>query len=581
MTSAKGNTQSKTHFWWVNQGSTYEQAKAQGMIWAPQQNKAGRNFFHWTNVSKVAAGDVIFHYADGAVRALSVATTRGSKGKNPFRKDNWKEMGWKASVKSYELDVPVPMSRVGQRLRALELDKGPVNTSGGANQGYLFELSPEAASIIIANINVRSLPNDLANRLPKADASRTWPQGHFKELLERCFDDLSTSGLSIGRSIFARLLASLLSKRFLILTGLSGSGKTKLAQAFAHWITPPGTDAWCLVAVGADWTSNERIVGYPDQLNGTYVHTPALDLMLRAKDHPDTPHFLILDEMNLSHVERYFADLLAAMESPESPMSLHRHGEDMDGVPADLILPSNLFIIGTVNVDETTYLFSPKVLDRANVMEFRASTSDLSVYLDHAGAGIDLAALDGDGEAFGQAFVDAAREPHVDLDEADQQRLKAELMLLFETLAEHRAEFGFRVAREITRFVAFYKQISGESAGWFEEAMDAQIVQKILPKFNGSRAKLAGVLWALSVLCRESQRPDIGSTDEDQNVYANGDVLRRLKERLTKAARADTDSEDPAIALAKGPSRYPLSADKLARMWRVLDVNGFVSFTEA
>jgi len=168
-----------------------------------------------------------------------------------------------------------------------------------------------------------------------------------------------------------RLMASLLSKRFLILTGLAGSGKTKIAQAFARWITPDAgwiDDAdhskgknpnpfYALVPVGADWTGNENIIGYPNGLdNATYVTKPALELVRHTLEpaHAATPHFLILDEMNLSHVERYFADILSAIESGEEIPLYEGDERRVDGgaVPRRLRLPENLFIIGTVNVDD-------------------------------------------------------------------------------------------------------------------------------------------------------------------------------------------------------------------------------------
>ena len=101
-----------------------------------------------------------------------------------------------------------------------------------------------------------------------------------------------------------------------------------------------------------------------------------LDLILESSkiENSNKPYFLILDEMNLSHVERYFADFLSAMESNEL-ISLHKsddenYKDDVVIVPKSIELPNNLFVIGTVNIDETTYMFSPKVLDRANVIEF-------------------------------------------------------------------------------------------------------------------------------------------------------------------------------------------------------------------
>ena len=147
---------------------------------------------------------------------------------------------------------------------------------------------------------------------------------------------------------------------------------------------PPA--AYVVVSVGADWTSNENIIGYPDGLNSkSYVSRPALNLIRSATEpqNRDIPHFLILDEMNLSHVERYFADVLSVIESDE-PMHLYSgdpRTADGRSLPHDLKFPPNLFVIGTVNVDETTYAFSPKVLDRANVIEFRMTRDDVDAFL--------------------------------------------------------------------------------------------------------------------------------------------------------------------------------------------------------
>lgn len=222
-------------------------------------------------------------------------------------------------------------------------------------------------------------------------------------------------GIQIASGTSSRLLASFLTKRFVILTGLSGSGKTKLAHAFAAWIAE-SEEQYRIVAVGADWTTNENLLGYQDALRPDIYRKPtngALELMLRARNDGERPYFLILDEMNLSHVERYFSDMLSAIESGE-PIALHSATEDLPGgdgdtvlVPSRLELPNNLFIVGTVNVDETTYMFSPKVLDRANVIEFRATADQIGDFLDNPQR-IRMEALAGKGAGFGAAFVAAA-----------------------------------------------------------------------------------------------------------------------------------------------------------------------------
>jgi 5-methylcytosine-specific restriction protein B len=286
-----------------------------------------------------------------------------------------------------------------------------------------------------------------------------------------------------------------------------------------------------IVSIGADWTSNENLLGYPDALKPQSYRKPdngVLDLVLRAQADPGNPYFLILDEMNLSHVERYFADFLSAMESGE-PIHLHDDtGNDWDGVPAKLKVPDNLFVIGTVNVDETTYMFSPKVLDRANVIEFRVAPDDMRAFLANP-TKPNLDAIAGQGAQYAKAFVSAAREKNVNLEEKARARVEEVLMDFFPQLQEAGAEFGYRTAHEICRFIHFHKQLSDD--GWkFEDAMDAAILQKLLPKLHGSKKKL-------------------------------GPVLEKLD------------------GLSQG--RFPGALEKIGRMRRRLAEHGFTSFAEA
>jgi 5-methylcytosine-specific restriction protein B len=376
-----------------------------------------------------------------------------------------------------------------------------------------------------------------------------------------------------------RYTASLLAKRFLILTGLAGSGKTKIAQAFSQWLA--ASREFCqVVPVGADWTGSESILGYPDGLQAThYVAKPALDLILHAADHADVPHFLILDEMNLSHVERYFADVLSIIESDEG---LELYAGDMkkpetwrktsaaNVVPPKLKeLPQNLFIIGTVNVDETTYMFSPKVLDRANVIEFRMDAGELEGFLGNP-AKPDLAKLDGKGATFGKAFVDAAKNPVAVPDDV-KTAYDAEMLLLFKTLQAHGAEFGYRTAYETARFVHFYKLLGNYPDGdatWFPGAFDCVVFQKLLPKLHGSRAKLGPVLKKLWFLCVTPHQVDaVAKEDRDKLIAA---MLKGAEESKAEPLKDIPDG-----------APYPLSAEKIGRMWRLMMDNGFASFAEA
>ncbi len=431
--------------------------------------------------------------------------------------------------------------------------------------------------------------------------------------------DLAPTGLRFSSPQLLRFIASLLSKRFLILTGLAGSGKTKLAQAVAHWLTPdPGpldprdpskgknlNPFFALVPVGPDWTGNENILGYPDGLrpptitaggannDGVYLTKPALDLITHALSHKDVPHLLILDEMNLSHVERYFADMLSMIES-HMGITLYCDDKEPDGSPKKtrgldpvLTLPVNLFIIGTVNVDETTYMFSPKVLDRANVIEFRVTPDEMHAFL-KAPTAPNLDMLDAKGLPFAPQFVTAVEQEPTALTANEGTRYTAEMNLFFAILREHGAEFGYRVAHESARFLHFYKLLSqakcwqdeqagapevtegwvdGDSKGrdWLDHALDAVVIQKFLPKLHGSKAKLGPLLRKIYGACL----PPHADAARDCNPIAAS----------LNDPKAAAQLKEPSRDVPKD-ARYPVTAEKVARMWRQLNENGFTSFPE-
>lgn len=387
--------------------------------------------------------------------------------------------------------------------------------------------------------------------------------------------------MTLDANCSLRLLASLLSKRLIILTGLAGSGKTKLSQALAEWLTPQRATATersphvALVPVGADWTGNENLVGYPNGLDSlSYNSTKALELILHANDHPGAPHFLILDEMNLSHVERYFADILSAMES-EAAIPLHQDEQRTANgreVPKEVVLPPNLFIIGTVNVDETTYMFSPKVLDRANVIEFRMESEEIEAFLE-APKAVKLTELNGKGASFGASFVAAAGDKSRTVPEAVKGKFKEEMLLFFKLLQAHQAEFGYRTSYEAGRFIHFYQELGGyadKDVTWFEAAMDAVIVQKLLPKLHGSRTKLEGLLWALGYAC-----------GADRGEMTAAEFLAVCQEAGSAQHESKHSPDTVQKALKGAAARYPLSFDKILRMYHKLVRDQFVTFAEA
>lgn len=332
---------------------------------------------------------------------------------------------------------------------------------------------------------------------------------------------------------------------------MSGSGKTKLAQAFTQWIAVSETAR--IVPVGADWANNEKLLGYPNGLDpNNYVlpDTGVLKLMIDANDNPTVPFFLILDEMNLSHVERYFADFLSAMESNGSIKlydGKNRTADDGTPVPPTIPFPKNLFVIGTMNVDETTHMFSPKVLDRAQVIEFRVTAEQMADYLDKP-MKLDMTQVDGKGLQFAQAFLDLHNTP-AELEGNDKKTVADALKQFFPTLAELGSEFAFRTASEAKLFCAFARKANLS----VEESVDAAIMQKLLPKLHGSRRRLALPLEAFWEFCRM-----------DGKTESLGDICK--KDATVKVADV---------------AKYKVSAEKIKRLYKAAETNGFASYAEA
>jgi len=369
------------------------------------------------------------------------------------------------------------------------------------------------------------------------------------------------AGLIFSSQLIQRLVASLCAKPFVICSGLSGSGKTKLAQAFAQWISRDESQ-YVIVPVGADWTNREPILGYPNALNKEEYFSPengVLDLMVRAKENIENeeestkPYFLILDEMNLSHVERYFADFLSTMESGDS-ISLHKitldEGKTPYHVPQSIKLPKNLFIIGTVNIDETTYMFSPKVLDRANTIEFRLTEEDLVKFI-RSEMPLKMDLLKAKGANMSDGFMAMA------LKESDKnlKLAEADLKQFFSELKKSGAEFGYRTASEIGRLMYILKEL-GESG---DNLLDIAIMQKLLPKLHGSRNKLTKVLPILGGFCLSN------------NSKIKEDYLDKFLSNSLTEAELKADSN----------VKYKISFEKICRMYKNAVENGFASYAEA
>lgn len=313
-----------------------------------------------------------------------------------------------------------------------------------------------------------------------------------------------------------RYITSLLAKPFVILTGNSGTGKTRISKQFAEyleWNSDDGKKNWVIIPVGADWTDNTKILGYYNPLaedgKGKYEKTKIVELIEEANRHKEIPYFVILDEMNLSHVERYFSDFLSHMETPDTPFEL-------EGYTGRLDYPENMFVVGTVNIDETTYMFSPKVLDRANVIEFKPQKEDVFKVFSAVGTVGKMVSVN-DGSA--QAFLKLAKEIRTgkfavdedlthyytdvdgDFTGSNLDYVEGVFSDIYEIVQKYDFEFAFRTVKEIRNYIAAAYELLEKTEFDLNKIIDEQLLQKILPKIHGNKKEIGQMLDELTGLC--------------------------------------------------------------------------------
>lgn len=338
-------------------------------------------------------------------------------------------------------------------------------------------------------------------------------------------------------------VVSLATKPFAILSGVSGTGKTKLAQMVAEYAATVAAnpDAETIVAVRPDWTDNSPLLGWYNAISEHYEAPPVLQILRRADANPAQPYFIILDEMNIAKVEHYFSDFLSAMEGHSVDSEgrirrarLHLHNRDEndaaeDDVPPFINLPLNVYVTGTVNVDESTYMFSPKVLDRANVIEF----NEVALDPNPIPATTDINETPTEGAPVAETGHEPGYPPgtfvlreDVSLSDLfsgykpitraawDEMRQKMprqfqQLLRIHTALRHHNMHFGYRVANEVAAFMLNAQRFCVPNDDLLPAALDIQIMQKILPKLHGNAAELetplADLQGALPPGCRLSQ----------------------------------------------------------------------------
>ena len=363
---------------------------------------------------------------------------------------------------------------------------------------------------------------------------------------------IAAKGFTYADGLIENFYLSLKSKPFVILAGTSGTGKTKLVKLFAEAIGATAENGrYKLVPVRPDWSDSTDLFGHTD-LNNRFHPGTILDFLKAAEADRDKPYFLCLDEMNLARVEDYLSDVLSVIETREKAdngrivsvplMSQENYGGDADAEKkyGTVCLPENLCLIGTVNMDETTFPFSKKVLDRANTIEF----SDVDLVPDFETFEVTAAPVNPGALFLKPEYLQIS---HCKAQREYIQTVCESLQAMNAILMNANAHVGYRVRDEI----CFY-MLNNKNSGLLAEetAMDNEIMQKILPRIQGSSSRIREMLCDLFKYCAGDY------TGYDSN----------------------SDHESMKAYLQNKGGKYRHSAEKIMSMVRRFDEDGFTSY---
>lgn len=330
-----------------------------------------------------------------------------------------------------------------------------------------------------------------------------------------------------GTEYVLSYLTALRTKPFMLLAGISGTGKSrivrKLAQATTTQEYKNEENRWKdnrpenfeLIQVKPNWHNSMDVVGFYSNISGKYEFTPFVEFIVKAWQHKDIPYFLCLDEMNLAPVEEYFAEFLSAIESRSTdengdyitdpiikPFKKfgEKEGKAMliqllgDADPIDknplaihlyekgLTLPPNLMVMGTVNMDETTFSFSRKVLDRA--MSVEMNVVDYEKF------------LSGESEQFpllkdkNEKLVKRPQQASEVKDKIDSTKIISYLKDVNDLMEGTPFRLGYRAANEAMLYVAANRDFAGDGFN-IEKALDDFTMMKILSRIEGDDNRLA------------------------------------------------------------------------------------------
>lgn len=377
-----------------------------------------------------------------------------------------------------------------------------------------------------------------------------------KDTINQIKNYIASKGFSYEDGMIENFYLSLKSKPFVILAGTSGTGKTRLVKLFAEAVGATTENGrYKMVPVRPDWSDSSDLFGHVD-LNGKFVPGVIIDFVKQAEIDREHPYFLCLDEMNLARVEYYLSDILSVIETRDlgggrihsDPLVTDTYyGPDTAATKryGTILFPESLYIVGTVNMDETTFPFSRKVLDRANTIEF--SYVDLIPDFEAFSAEVPQAL------SLRNAFL---KTEYLLLSQCAEESEAVtdyclELQKINGILQKANTHVGYRVRDEIVFYLLNNKRSNLLPE---DQAMDNELMQKVLPRAQGSGVSVKTMLCELFKVC---------AGDYDGYQVRSDHVSDKMRKALRDAGRK---------------IKYRHSAEKIELMIRRFEEDGFTSY---
>ena len=371
----------------------------------------------------------------------------------------------------------------------------------------------------------------------------------IEQQIKKIFEYINSKGFVYDEKLLKNFYLSLKSKPFVLLAGTSGTGKTRLVRLFAEAIGAYGSGRYKQVAVKPDWSDSMDLFGHVN-LDNKFVPGAIVEFIKKAADDPNKlPYILCLDEMNLARVEYYFSDFLSIMETRDwvedeivtdnlVPKICYSGDEDAEKLYSNLMIPENLYIIGTVNMDETTFPFSKKVLDRANTIEF----SYVDFNLPESISTNEAKAIEVKNEFLRSDYL-KLRIDCIDKWEV-VKKYNEDITKINSVLEKSDSHFGYRMRDDIIFYMLHNDEFDLLPK---KEAFDNQIMQKILPRIQGSSESTANILRELFKICAGSFTDKNGQTDGlKMKSYLDGNRMPdylKSAEKICKMLRRYEDDD--------------------------------------